>query len=344
MNNLKKNNPLSLALEEQEWLLADGATGTQLFNMGLSSGDAPELWNETNPDKIKKLYSDSITAGCDLFLTNSFGSNRSRLKLHGAGSRAFSISKIAAELAIEVSQKSTRNIILAGSMGPTGEIMHPIGPLTHEIAVEIFHEQAEGLKAGGVDVLWFETISAKEELAAAVEAAELANMAWCGTMSFDTAGRTMMGLTSPQMIDLITRMDKNLIAFGANCGVGSSDLIRTILGFENKSDSYPIIAKGNAGIPKYIDGNIHYNGTPELMADYACLARDAGARIIGGCCGTTPAHLIRMREALENRPKGVRPNLETVVKSLGEFSSKFDGTEENTIRARKTKRSRLKEI
>ena len=344
MSDLKKNNPLCLALEEQEWLLADGATGTQLFNMGLSSGDAPELWNETNRDKISKLYSDSINAGCDLFLTNSFGSNRSRLKLHDAGSRAFLISKIAAELANEASQKNTGNIIVAGSMGPTGEIMHPIGPLSHEIAVEIFHEQAEGLKEGGVDVLWFETISSKEELKAAVEAAKLANMPWCGTMSFDTAGRTMMGLTSPQMTNLITGMDKNLIAFGANCGVGASDIIRTILGFQKTPNSYPIIAKGNAGIPKYINGHIHYNGTPELMADYACLARDAGARIIGGCCGTTPEHLIKMREALENRPKGGKPNLETIVKSLGEFSSKFDGTEENTVTARKTKRSRLKEI
>ncbi|MCG6903964.1 MAG: betaine--homocysteine S-methyltransferase [Rhodobacter sp.] len=319
---------LSKMLKTRDWILADGATGTNLFNMGLQAGDAPEFWNETEPDKIRALYSGAVDAGSDLFLTNSFGSNASRLKLHGAEARAFELSRLAAELGREIADASGRDVIVAGSMGPTGEIMAPMGSLTHEIAVEMFHQQAEGLKAGGADVLWVETISAPEEFKAAAEAAELAAMPWVGTMSFDTAGRTMMGLTSAAMARMTERLSHKPLAFGANCGVGASDLLRTVLGFVAAGSELPIVAKGNAGIPKYVDGHIHYDGTPELMADYAVLARDCGARIIGGCCGTMPEHLAKMREALENRPRGERPTLEQITGALGGFSSVSDGTDD----------------
>ncbi|WPY95445.1 betaine--homocysteine S-methyltransferase [Limimaricola variabilis] len=318
---------LSRLLETRDWLLADGATGTNLFNMGLSSGDAPELWNTDQPDKIRKLYSMAVEAGSDLFLTNSFGGNASRLKLHDAQDRVFELNRAAAELGREVADKAGRPVIVAGSVGPTGDIMAPMGSLTHAVAVEMFHEQAEGLKAGGADVLWVETISAGEEFRAAAEAFEKAGMPWCGTMSFDTAGRTMMGLTSADMVKLVGKLPNAPLAFGANCGTGASDLMRTVLGFTAAGAEQPIIAKGNAGIPKYHDGHIHYDGTPELMADYACLARDAGATIIGGCCGTMPDHLRAMREALETRAPGERPTLETIVEKLGGFSSASDGTD-----------------
>ncbi|NNK77579.1 MAG: betaine--homocysteine S-methyltransferase [Litoreibacter sp.] len=341
MPDTHTDNALSRLLSERDWLLADGATGTELFNMGLSSGDAPELWNADHPDRIKKLYQGPVDAGSDLFLTNSFGSNAARLKLHNAQDRVFELSRLAAEIGREVADASGRTVVVAGSMGPTGEIMEPIGSLTHADAVEMFHEQAEGLKAGGADVLWVETISAPEEYKAAAEAARLAGMPWCGTMSFDTAGRTMMGLTAPQMVDLVNRLPHPPIAFGANCGVGSSDLLRTVLGYG--APGRPVIAKGNAGIPKYHDGHIHYDGTPELMADYACMARDAGARIIGGCCGTTPAHLAQMRAALENREPGPKPTLEQIAAALGGFSSEHDGTGDTSAaprRARRNARSR----
>lgn len=318
---------LTRLLETRDWLLADGATGTNLFNMGLSSGDAPELWNVTEQDKIRALYAGAVDAGSDLFLTNSFGGNASRLKLHQAQDRVFELNKAAAELGREVADKAGRTVIVAGSVGPTGDIMAPMGSLTHEIAVEMFHEQAEGLKAGGADVLWVETISAAEEFRAAAEAFGKADMPWCGTMSFDTAGRTMMGLTSADMAKMVGKLDHAPLAFGANCGTGASDLLRTVLGFTAAGPERPIIAKGNAGIPKYQDGHIHYDGTPELMADYACLARDAGATIVGGCCGTMPDHLRAMREALETRPRGERPTLETIVEKLGGFSSASDGTD-----------------
>ncbi len=319
-------SPFETLLAERDWLLADGATGTNLFNMGLGAGDPPEFWNVDEPAKITSLYKSAVDAGSDLFLTNSFGGNAARLKLHNAANRARELSRISAEIGRNVADRADHKVIVAGSVGPTGEIMAPMGQLTHEIAVEMFHEQAEGLKEGGADVLWLETISAPEEYIAAAEAFKLADMPWCGTMSFDTAGRTMMGMTSAAMVAMVEKLDHKPLAFGANCGVGASDMLRTVQGFVAQGTERPIIAKGNAGIPKYVDGHIHYDGTPTLMADYAVLARDSGAKIIGGCCGTMPEHLRMMREALETRPKGDKPSLEEIAARLGAFSSASDGT------------------
>jgi len=314
-------------LAEKGFLLADGATGTNLFNMGLESGEPPEFWNTEKPDNILKLYRGAVNAGSDLFLTNSFGANASRLKLHNAAKRAHELSRVAAELAREVADTAGRKVIVAGSVGPTGEIMEPVGTLSHASAVEMFHETADGLKAGGADIGWLETISAPEEYRAAAEGFALAGLPWVGTMSFDTAGRTMMGLTSAGMVEMVGQMQAAPLAYGANCGTGASDLLRTVLGFATAGASHPLVAKGNAGIPKYHDGHIHYDGTPELMATYAVMARNCGAQVIGGCCGTMPAHLEKMREALDSTPKGSLPELAEISSALGAFSSESDGTD-----------------
>ncbi len=332
------NDPLSKLLSARDWLLADGATGTNLFNMGLSSGEPPELWNVDQPENIRTLYKGAVDAGSDLFLTNTFGGNASRLKLHNAHTRVHELNRVGAAIGRDIADASGRTVIVAGSIGPTGEIFEPMGTLTHARAVEMFHEQAEGLKAGGADVLWVETISAVEEYKAAAEAARLADMPWCGTMSFDTAGRTMMGITSAAMADMVETLAHPPIAFGANCGVGASDLMRTVLGFGGSTR--PVIAKGNAGIPKYHDGHIHYDGTPGLMAEYAVLARDAGVRIIGGCCGTMPEHLRAMRDALETRAPGHRPTLDQITAHLGGFSSTSDGTGDQSNEPRRERRGR----
>jgi 5-methyltetrahydrofolate--homocysteine methyltransferase len=331
-------NPLADMLATRDAILADGATGTNLFAMGLQAGEAPEMWNTEEPAKITALYKGAVDAGSDLFLTNTFGGNASRLKLHNAQGRVGELNRVAAELARNVADRAGRRVIVAGSVGPTGEIMQPVGPLSHALAVEMFHEQAEALKSGGADVLWLETISAPEEYRAAADAFALAGMDWCGTMSFDTAGRTMMGVTSAAMVDVVESLDNRPLAFGANCGTGASDILRTVLGFVVQGAELPIISKGNAGIPKYQDGHIHYDGTPELMADYAAMARDAGARIIGGCCGTTPDHLRLMREALDTRPRGDRPTLERIAATLGAFTSATDGTGDDTPPARQPRR------
>ncbi|KIC42640.1 methionine synthase I [Ruegeria sp. ANG-R] len=333
-------NALSTLLETVDVILADGATGTNLFNMGLQSGDAPELWNVDAPDKIRALYQGSVDAGSDLFLTNTFGGTSARLKLHDAQNRVSELNRIGAELGREVADKAGRPVIVAGSVGPTGEIMEPVGSLSHTEAVEMFHEQAEALKAGGADVLWLETISAPEEFRAAAEAFALADMPWCGTMSFDTAGRTMMGVTSSDLAIIVETLPNPPVAFGANCGTGASDILRTVLGFAAQGSERPLISKGNAGIPKYVDGHIHYDGTPELMGQYASMARDAGATIIGGCCGTMPAHLRKMREALDAAPRGERPTLDQITSALGPFTSASDGTGDEAMPERRTRRRR----
>ncbi|WP_118136236.1 betaine--homocysteine S-methyltransferase [Oceanicella sp. SM1341] len=322
------SNLLGELLATRDWLMADGATGTNLFNAGLPTGEAPELWNFDAPDRIRDLYRGSVEAGSDIILTNSFGGTANRLKLHGLEARVQEVNARAAELAREVVDGAGRPVVVAGSMGPTGELLEPLGPLSFEAAVAAFEAQARGLLAGGVDVLWAETMSSEEEMRAAAQAAANLGAPFCGTMSFDTAGRTMMGITPPALAGLAAGLPALPLAFGANCGVGASDLLRTVLGITAAAPGAVVVAKGNAGIPRYVDGHIHYDGTPELMADYAVLARDCGARIIGGCCGTTPAHLAAMRAALESTPPGPRPTLETISERLGGFSSATDGASE----------------
>ncbi|MGR3724443.1 betaine--homocysteine S-methyltransferase [Abyssibius alkaniclasticus] len=333
-------NAFSELLASRDWLLTDGATGTNLFAMGLEAGESPETWNLTERAKIAALYQGSVDAGSDLFLTNSFGGNAARLKLHDLQDRVGEINRIAAEIGREVADASNRKIIVAGSVGPTGEIMEPVGALSHAEAVEMFEEQGRALLDGGADVLWLETISAPEEYKAAAEAFANLDAPWVGTMSFDTAGRTMMGVTSPAMVALVESLPNAPLAFGANCGTGAADILRTVLGFAATGTTRPIISKGNAGIPKYMDGHIHYNGTPELMADYAEMARNCGARIIGGCCGTQPEHLRHMRDALETRPRAEAPSLEAIVAALGAFTSADDGSTGPTEGGRERSRRR----
>ncbi|MCI4662862.1 MAG: betaine--homocysteine S-methyltransferase [Neomegalonema sp.] len=317
---------LTEMLGDRDWLLADGATGTNLFNMGLQSGDAPELWNISAPEKITALHNLFLNAGSDIILTNSFGGTRYRLKLHDAQDRVGELNKAAAQIARKAADATGRKVVVAGSLGPTGELLEPVGALKFDDAVAAFVEQGRALLEGGADVLWGETISSREEIAAIAEAARQLDAPWCGTLSFDTAGRTMMGLTPPDYARLAQDLPKKPIALGANCGVGASDLLRTTLGLSAADPQAVIIAKGNAGIPKYVDGHIHYDGTPELMAEYAVLARRAGARIIGGCCGTQAEHLVAMKAALEGeRPEG-RPSLEEIAAATGGFSSEDDGS------------------
>ena len=325
-------------LSSEDWLLADGATGTNLFDMGLMSGDAPELWNIKHPTRISNLYRDAVDAGSDIFLTNSFGGNALRLKLHNLETKAFELSKISAEIARNVADRCQRSVFVAGSVGPTGEIMEPIGDLSHKIAVEVFLEQAQGLKDGGADVLWLETISAPEEFVAAAEAFSHVDLPWIGTMSFDTAGHTMMGTSPSSMVNLISSISNKPIAFGANCGTGASDLLRTIQDFSKSAPGKNLIAKGNAGIPRYVDGHILYDGTPDLMAKYAIMARDSGAKIIGGCCGTKPEHLASMRNALEANPLMPAPTLEQIELEIGPFSSSMKPVAERKNQKRRRRR------
>ncbi|MEM6421769.1 MAG: betaine--homocysteine S-methyltransferase [Pseudomonadota bacterium] len=337
--NDTQTDALTALLKTRDWLLLDGATGTNLFNMGLASGDAPELWNIVAPEKIRALHDGFIGAGSDLILTNSFGGSRYRLKLHDAQDRVGEINRAAAGIARAAVEAAGRPVIVAGSVGPTGELLEPVGSLPVSEAVDAFREQIRALMDGGADVIWAETISSEEELRAVSEAADAEGAPYCVTLSFDTAGRTMMGITSQRFAALVEDLPARPVAVGANCGVGASDLLRTVLGLTAAAPAIPVIAKGNAGIPKFVDGHIHYDGTPDLMADYARLARDAGARLIGGCCGTGSEHLQAMRQALEAHQPGARPPLDEIAARTGAFSSQSDGTGEQTSGRRRRRRA-----
>lgn len=334
------NNPLANLLEEKGVLLADGATGTNLFEMGLTSGQSPEFWNDTDPDKITKLHQDFVDAGSDVILTNSFGGTRHRLKLHKAEDRVFELNEKAAKIARAVADTCERKIIVGGSVGPTGELLVPLGELTYDGAVEAFIEQMEGLKAGGVDIFWIETMSAVEEMQAAAQAANSLDMPYVITASFDTAGRTMMGMTPADMSKSVSAEGPAPFAIGANCGVGASDLLASVLDISASDPNVTVIAKANCGIPVIQGENVVYTGTPELMSDYACLAIDAGATIIGGCCGTSCDHLAAMRKAIDTHTKTQRPTVEAIVGAIGPMVNKAANSE-GVSRKRSNRRSRV---
>lgn len=330
---------LAALLAEKDWLLADGAMGTSLFQRGLMTGEAPDLWNIDQPDKVTDVHQGFVDAGADIILTNSFGANALRLKLHGDQDRVFEINRAAAILARQVADNAGRTVVVAGSMGPTGEIMAPVGTLLATDAERVFHEQAAALAEGGADVLWIETISSKEEYAAAVAGASATGLPVVATMTFDTNGRTMMGVTPEDAAHFATSLQPSLHGFGCNCGVGPATLIDTVLGLRKAAGADDIIvAKGNCGIPEYVDGEIAYSGSPEIMATYARLARRAGARIIGGCCGTTAAHLRAIREALDGYTPEDPPSRDEIETTLGPIDQPKPQPDGATLRRRNRRR------
>lgn len=331
-------------LDEKQFLLADGATGTSFFDMGLQSGDAPELWNVDYPDRVASHYQAFVDAGSDLILTNSFGGTRYRLKLHNARDRVTELNVAAAAILRDVADNCGRRVIVAGSIGPTGEILAPLGTLEPEAAITAFAEQALALEQGGADVIWIETMSSQEEVELAVKGAQQTSLPIVFTMSFDTNGRTMMGVGAADMMQLHHRLGVH--ACGTNCGIGASEVVAAILNMQAnipQSAAAPIlVAKANCGIPEFIDGEIHYNGTPEIMARYAVMARDAGARIVGGCCGTSPVHVAAMRRALDSCAPGPAPTIDQVQRELGEVTSgaRDQAAGEHAIKSRGSARRR----
>lgn len=317
-------NKLQQLLDKHPLLLADGATGTNLFAVGLQTGDAPELWNIDHPDRIRQLHKSFVDAGSDIILTNSFGGTHYRLALHKAADRVYELNREAAKLARLEADAGDRDVVVAGSMGPTGEILEPSGPVSIEQARAAFREQAQALAEGGVDVLWIETISSTEEITAAILGAADVGLPVVCTASIDTNGRTMMGLTAEDILKICTELDTHVSAVGTNCGVGASEVVAAVCNFKTAGQSLgmvpAIVAKANCGIPEYIDGEIVYSGTPELMARYVELAANAGAKIIGGCCGTQPAHIKSMRKAIDDWTPSNSPSADDIINSLGDIS------------------------
>ena len=337
------NNFLKI-LQDKSHILADGATGTNLFGMGLETGDPPEPWNIDYKDRIRSLHQGFVDAGSDLFLTNSFGGTSFRLRLHNLESKVFELNKAAAVIAREVADHSNRLIIVAGSMGPTGEMIEPHGLMTPKEAMEAFKAQAEGLAEGGVDVLWLETMYSMEELEAAMDAVKDIGLPVCATMSFDTAGKTMMGVTPANLAK--KSKDLNLNGFGANCGIGAPDLLATINDISKNIDpDTVVISKANCGIPEFVDGNIMYSGTEELMSEYVQIAMNSGARIIGGCCGTSFDHVRAMRKSMDQHVVSKAPTLQEIEQKVGTMSegskSIFQGDDSKPTRQRRSRRLRV---
>eukprot|EP01037_Dinobryon_pediforme_P024655 gene24655-26520_t len=312
---------LEALLDARPVLLADGATGTNLFQMGLMSGDSPELWNVEQPEKIRALAQSFVDAGSDIILTNTFGCNRRRLMLHHLQDRCRELNMAAVAIARSVADKAGRPVVVAGSVGPTGDLFAPLGALTEAEAVECFVEQMSAMKEAGADVAWIETMSAAEEMRAAAEAATRVGIPFVITASFDTAGRTMMGLTPPALADFVEGLPQQPLAIGANCGVGASDLLVSVRSILETHPDAIVVAKANCGIPQFVAEEIVYSGTPELMADYARMAIDTGARIIGGCCGTAPGYLAAMRHAIDTHLKADRPSVAEIISRIGPLQS-----------------------
>jgi len=330
---------LAELLKTKGVLLADGATGTNYFEMGLTAGDPPEMWNVEQPEKVASLHRKFVEAGADIILTNTFGCNKHRLKLHKLEGRVHELNKAAATIARREADKADRPVVVAGSVGPTGELFEPLGQLTYADAVACFKEQVEGLKAGGADVAWIETMSAPDEMRAAMEGAIAADLPYTYTGSFDTAGRTMMGLTPEALGGVAEGMVPPPVAHGSNCGVGASDLLLSVLSMTEADPDAIVIAKANCGIPVLRGAEVFYSGTPDLMERYAHLAIDAGARIVGGCCGTSPEHLAAMRKALDAHKPGPRPDRAMLERDIGPLIAPPVSASDRAARTRKSLRA-----
>lgn len=285
-------------LTTEPTILLDGAMGTLLMAAGLEQGAPPEEWNVLFADRLQAMHAAYIEAGSRLILTNSFGGTRYRLELHNLQARTAELNQAAARVARAAADAASHLVVVAGSMGPTGELLAPMGTMTFDEARAAFAEQAEALAEGGVDVLWIETMSDLNEVKAAIDGARaVADLPICVTLSFDTNGRTMMGVKAEQALESLRPY--GLAAIGANCGNNLPDTMAAVQAMHQVDPNMPLIAKGNAGIPRWGEnGSLVYDGTPAVMAGYAYHVRQMGARLIGACCGSTPAHICAMSAAL----------------------------------------------
>jgi methionine synthase I (cobalamin-dependent) len=294
-------NKIQSFLSENDYLLADGAMGTMLFATGLEHGGAPELWNVEYPQRVAAVHRAYLEAGSRLLLTNTFGGNRYRLMLHKLEERAAELNRAAASILRREVSSSGVDALVAGDIGPSGGLLEPLGELTYPEAVEAFRQQAAALVEGGVDVIWIETMADLEEVRAAVEGVRQASIdiPIITTMTFDTRGYTMMGVAPERAISTLNSY--GAAAVGGNCGNGPEEIIQVVEKMHAADAQTTLVAKANAGIPELVGGKAVYRASPEAMAGYAVKAYDAGARIIGACCGSTPAHIEAISRSLADR-------------------------------------------
>ncbi|TFF25127.1 methionine synthase [Jiella endophytica] len=277
-------------------LLADGAMGTNLFAAGLPVSQAPESWLEERPDAITALHQGFVHAGCDLILSCSFGANRPRLSLWGAEARCFALNRRAGELARAVANEAPHPVLVAGSVGPTWQSPS----LSEDEATEVFAEQMAGLKAGDVDLVWLETMATASEARAVARAAIGTGLSYVATASFGAGGLSPAGMTPAEFASAFEGLASPPLAIGANCCEGPRTSLAAAAAMPRGQD-IGLAIKANCGLPQVVDGRARHPLGPAEMAAYAGQAFDAGASLIGACCGATPDHLAAMRKAFDER-------------------------------------------
>lgn len=280
-------------------LLADGAMGTMLQAAGLSAGECPEEWNMTHPDRVGDIHRQYLDAGCDLLLTNTFGGSRLKLQRFGLGTLVEEVNRAGVQLARAIALEGTR---IAASIGPTGELPEPYGEVSVETLVDVFSEQITAAVAEGIDLIWIETMSELIEACAAITAAKAScQLPVIVTMTFDRGPRgyhTLMGVSPVDAARALYDAGADLV--GANCGLGSDEIIEIIRAMREAMPTGALVAKPNAGLPQWSGGRIIYPESPEWMAVRIPRLIEAGARIVGGCCGTTPDHLRMMARIIKD--------------------------------------------
>jgi 5-methyltetrahydrofolate--homocysteine methyltransferase len=278
-------------------LVSDGAWGTFLQQKGMLPGECPESWNITKPEEVFDIAKSYVDAGSDMIETNSFGGNRFKLERYGLGSKVSELNKAAAE----ISRKAAGSKFVLGSVGPTGKILM-MGEVAEEEIYEAYKEQCLALEAGGADAIIAETMSDIDEARLAVKAAkENTSCEVICTMTFEktVSGefRTMMGVSPTEMVEALVEAGADMI--GANCGNGIENMIGIVSEIRKANPVIPIIIHANAGMPVYRDGQTIFPESPEEMSRFVPKIIDARANIIGGCCGTTPAHIRKVREVVD---------------------------------------------
>jgi len=290
-------NRLAALLGEARPVLLDGGMGTLLQDSGLEDGAPGELWNLENQDAVRATHTAYAEAGARILTTNTFGGTRPRLDMHGLADRLAEVNRNAARIARDVADE--HGILVAGDLGPTGELLEPLGALSAAAAQELFAEQVEALLEGGVDLLLVETLSDLGEADAALAAARAVapDLPVVVTMSFDTNLRTMMGVRPG---DAVTRLAAaGADAVGANCGRGPEEmeLIAAEMA-EARTGELLLVAQSNAGLPQVVGDHFEYDATPADMAAHGTRLAGLGIDLIGACCGSTPAHVAAMGGSL----------------------------------------------
>ncbi len=280
-----------------EVLLLDGAWGTELHKAGLEPGDCPEEWNQSHPDEVQRIARAYYEAGARIGLTNTFGGSKFRLKQHGLGDQVTALNEAGARLCRSVADEF--GAFLLGSVGPSGEYLEPKGLIPKSECFDAFRKQMEALQTGGAQAVLLETFSALDEIEQAILAAKDLGLFCMASMTFDGTSsgfKTMMGVSPKEAVEALQRFGADVV--GTNCGRGTEDMIAIVREMKQYA-SVPLLVRSNAGLPKMKDGLAVYEESPDWMAQRFRQFVDAGATLIGGCCGTTPDHIRRFREELD---------------------------------------------